>query len=192
LKLLLAGAGGHAKAVKEAICAKGDAIGDYVDSRVADWLDSPRHASDDAALAGSTADGVVLGLGGVSVEQLRNRLALLDRYLDAGMKAPPIVHASATVSETATLQPGVVVLAAAVVQPSATLGRGALVNTGAIVEHDCQIGAGAHVAPGAVVLGGCTIGDCAMIGAGAVVLPNSVIGDGAMVKALSRMGGAGR
>jgi sugar O-acyltransferase (sialic acid O-acetyltransferase NeuD family) len=179
----LIGAGGHARAVVEALEGSGGALGAYVDPRAADWLEA-EHFSDDGA-AGLEGRAIVLGLGGVDAPALRRRLALLDDYLARGCKAAPLVHPAATVSLAAILEPGAIVLAAAVVQPGVRLERGALVNTGAIVEHDSRIGAGAHIAPGAVVLGGCTLGACAMIGAGAVLLPGTRIDEGALVAAAS-------
>jgi len=189
LKLLLVGAGGHAKSVLGAIQESFGTVFAYVDANKADWLDGRHYETDDAALAQSGAQSIVIGLGGTSGKQLKKRLEILDRYLDAGLRASPVIHSAATVSDTAELSPGVIILAGAIVQPHVTLERGAIVNTGAIVEHDCWIGPGAHVAPGAVVLGGCRIGACVMIGAGAVVLPNSTVSDGSIVKSLTRSAG---
>src|SRR5690606_2438624 len=132
------------------------------------------------------AGTLVLGLAGIAPDELRVRLALLDRYLARGFSAEPVIHPSAVVSRDAEIGAGVIVLARAVVQPFARLGRGALVNTGAIVEHDSSVGAGSHVAPGAIVLGGCTIGAACMIGAGAVVLQGSTVPDGSLIKAATR------
>lgn len=184
---LLIGAGGHAKAVVEAAEATVGTVVAYVDPRPADWLKAVRLSSD----AEVTASGipVVIGIGGVTAAQLKNRLALLDAYLGREHRAPAIVHPSAHVSAAARLEDGAIILAGAVVQPGAVIGRGAIVNTRAVAEHDSIIGAGAHVAPGAVVLGGCRIGRCAMIGAGAVVLPATVVDDEALVPALTRHGG---
>jgi len=189
LKLLLVGAGGHAKSVLRAIHESSGTVFAYVDANKADWFDGRHYETDDAALAQSGAQSIVIGLGGTSGDQLKKRLDILDRYLDADLSATPVIHSAATVSDTAELSPGVIVLAGAIVQPHVTLERGAIVNTGAIVEHDCWIGPGAHVAPGAVVLGGCRIGACVMIGAGAVVLPNSTVSDGSIVKSLMRSAG---
>lgn len=184
---LLVGAGGHAKAVAEAAEAVIGEIIAYVDSRSADWLSATRLNTD----ADVTANGisVVIGKGGVTAEQLKARLALLDSYLNRGHPAPSVVHPAAHVSASARLEPGAIVLAGAVVQPGATVGRGAIVNTRAVVEHDSVIGDGTHVAPGAVVLGGCRIGRCTMIGAGAVVLPGAMVDDETLVAALTRHGG---
>lgn len=183
MKLLLIGAGGHARVVHDALAASGFALFGYVDPRPSPWLDAPRHA-DDAAAAAVPADiGVALGLGGIAPKQLARRLALLRRYMARGRAAPAIVHPRAIVSDRAVIGHGVQIMAGAIVQAGASLGDGVIVNTGAMVEHDSTVGAGAHVAPGAIVLGGVRIGAGAMIGAGAVVLPGAAVRDGELVPA---------
>jgi len=182
-ELLLVGAGGHAKAIVEAIEAAGGSLRGYVDPCAAAWLDRPRYAADGDAPA---TGGAAIGVGGIDPDALARRLALLERYAARGFALPPVVHPAATVSRTAALGAGVVVLAGAVVQPDGVIGDGAIVNSRALVEHDCRIGRGAHVAPGAIVLGGCTVGECAMVGAGSVVLPGSEVPERATVRAGER------
>ena len=186
MNFVLIGAGGHAKAICDAIATSGDAVAAYADPRPAAWLDV-NHLDDDSEVRDLDSDtAVVIGIGGVTSDELGARLRVLDRLIDAGRRAPAVVHQTACVSPSAELGDGVIVLAGAVVQPAVKLARGAIVNTRAVVEHDSAIGAGSHVAPGAMVLGGCTVGEQAMVGAGAVVLPGSTVPDHALVPALNR------
>jgi sugar O-acyltransferase (sialic acid O-acetyltransferase NeuD family) len=188
MTVVLVGAGGHAKGVAEALALSGHPVAVYVDPKRADWLKAA-HRTDDAAV--TSAEGVLaMGVGGVAPANLKNRLALLDRYLARGFDAPPVIHPAAVVSGTARLAAGAIVLAGAIVQPDARIGRGALVNTGAVVEHDSVVEEGAHVGPGAIVLGGVTVGACCMIGAGAVVLPGAAVPAMTTVAAATRFGGA--
>lgn len=183
---MLVGAGGHARALAEALAARGLRIAAYVDRAACAWLPGvPRFESDDET-EGHRADGFVLGIGAVSPDGLARRLDLFRRYAARGWSAPAVVHPSAIVSAGAALGEGCHVLAGAVVQPGAAIGKAAIVNTGAIVEHDGRLGEGAHVAPGAIVLGGCNVGDCAMIGAGAVVLQGASVPGRALVPAGTR------
>lgn len=184
--LVLVGAGGHARALVEALAARGVGIAAYVDRAACAWLPGVRRFESDDAADGSDADGFVLGIGAVNPEGLLRRLDLFRRYAARGWKAPAVVHPAAIVSAGAEFGEGSHILAAAVVQPGAAIGAAAIVNTGAIVEHDSTIGAGAHVAPGAIVLGGCRIGDCAMIGAGAVVLQGATVPERTLVPANTR------
>ena len=183
---ILIGAGGHAKALVETLRASGQSVSAYVDPKPAAWLQS-RHFSDDADVEPSDGN-IALGIGGVDPAGLHRRLGLLDRYLQRGFEAAPVIHGAAYVSSDAFLEPGVAVLGGAIVQPGVTIGRGAIVNSGAIVEHDATIGAGTHIAPGAIVLGDCRIGDCCMIGSGAIVLQACSIPADTLVPALTRVG----
>ncbi len=179
--VLLVGAGGHAKAIVEAL--GDDMIAAYVDGEVAPWLKADQIGGDDIALQSPRPAAFVMGLGGVSPKALTRRFSLFERYLASGRTAPAVCHATAHVSPSARIEAGAIILAGAIVQPNAVVGRAAIVNAGAIVEHDSHLGAGCHIAPGALVLGGVTIGCCTMIGAGAVILPHCKIGDADLIQA---------
>lgn len=184
---LLIGAGGHARQLVEIVESDGGRIVSYSDPRPADWLyDVPRVDTDDAL--DPTKGRAILGLGGVDLETLIRRLALFETLAARGFRFASLLHATATISISATVSAGASVLTRAVVNAAAWIGPAAIVNTGAIVEHDARIGAGAHIAPGAIVLGGARIGRAAMIGAGAVILPAAEIPDGAIVAAATRAG----
>lgn len=186
MNVLLVGAGGHAKAVHEAVVAAGDTVSAYADPRPAGWLAAHHYPDDPAADREAPDTAVVIGIGGVTPRDLRARLRVLDRYLEKGRPAPTVKDRTASVSPTAALGSGAIVLAGAVVQPATDIGRGVIVNTLAMIIHDSVVGAGSHVAPGAVVLADCTIGECVMIGSGAVVLPGSTVPDDTLIPALSR------
>lgn len=186
MNVLLVGAGGHAKAVVEAIEAAAGRVTAYVDPIPASWLTARRFDEDFPDFADGNPGSAVIGLGGTTVESLRRRLELARRYQKHGYTFPATVHPAAHVSASAHLDAGCVVLAGAVVQPGARIGQAAIINTGAIVEHDTDVGDGAHIAPGSVVLGGSKIGDCAMIGARATILPGAVVPPETLVPATKR------
>jgi sugar O-acyltransferase (sialic acid O-acetyltransferase NeuD family) len=96
---------------------------------------------------------------------------------------PVLIHESATVSPSATIGYGSVILPRSVINADATIGRGVIINSGAIIEHDCSIGDGVHVSPGAVLVGGVRVGKRSWIGASAVVIDAVAVGDDAMVGA---------
>lgn len=185
MKLLLVGAGGHARTIAATAADNGHILIAYVARTESSWLVLPRYTDDDDAAA-LECDGFVLGLGGVDPGRLQRRLALFRRYQGFDRAAVRLVHSRAWVAPGAVLGSGVTVLAGAIVNAAARIQEAAIVNTGAIVEHDSVVGAGAHVAPGAIVLGATAIGEAAMIGAGAVILPDAVVPAGAAIPALTR------
>jgi acetyltransferase-like isoleucine patch superfamily enzyme len=183
MRVVLLGAGGHAKCVCAALWSAGHRVAGYVDPRQSAWLQAPQ--LDEHAV--EPGEAVAIGIGGVTPEQLERRLAVALAYLARGCTAPTVLHARAVVDEAAQIGPASQAIAGAVVNPGAVIGTGCIINSGAIVEHDARIGDGAHVAPGAIVLGAAQIGRCAMIGAGAVVLPGAVVAGGTLVPALTRV-----
>lgn len=113
---------------------------------------------------------MAMGIGGITPDALKCRLAKMREYIRKGNSFPTLIHPSAVVSATARLEDGVQVMPLASVGAYAQVGLGAIINTGAIVEHGVIIGAGAHIAPGAIVLGDAIVEESTMVGAGAVVV----------------------
>jgi len=191
--LIVLGGGEHARVVIEAARTQGDrwTVQGYVAPDAAGgpltgdvpWL------GDDATLATRLDDlapaerpWLVLGFGGGGETPggLRARVATTERFGPTARWAT-VIHATAWVSPTATLEPGAVVLAHAAVNAGAHVGRHVIVNSAAVVEHDVDLGHGSHVAPGAVIGGGTHIGEHAFIGLGARVRDHIEIGAGAVV-----------
>jgi sugar O-acyltransferase (sialic acid O-acetyltransferase NeuD family) len=183
-RLLVYGAGGHAKVVIDII----ERAGQY---DIAGLLD------DDQALHGQEVFGYrVLG----ALEQLdgdRNqgchlivalgsnelRLHVSDLVGKAGYGFATAVHPSAQIARGVSIGPGTVVMAGAVINSDSILGQHVVVNTGASVDHDCSLGDFSQVAPGAHLAGNVTLDTMAYVGIGASVIPGVRIGAGAMIGA---------
>lgn len=189
MRIVVAGAGGHARSIIDAIRTS------------AEPLDAVACTDPDPKLAGETVDGVPIvgrdqelerliaegiraasvGVGGTGDNSPRARVH--DLLLKLGFELPPIVHGRAYVSPAATLEPASVVLAGAIVGPGAHIGRNVIVNSGAIVEHDCSIADHVHLASGSVLGGGVVVESHAHVGLGARVLPRQRVGTQAIVGA---------
>lgn len=177
---VILGAGGHARAVHDVLIRAGASVLAVAGEAAGPQWPVPVLADDDALLDLARREGasVALGIGGNDP-----RARVLERVIEAGLNAPAVVAATATVAVDAELGAGAVVLEHAHVGPLARVGLGAVVNTAAVVEHDAEVGDAAHVAPGAVVLGAARVGVGALLGSGARVLPGVVVGDGVVVGA---------
>jgi acetyltransferase EpsM len=189
--LIVLGGGEHARVVIDAARSQVDrwVVQGYVaPSAGATAMLDVAWLGDDAALVARLEDvapddrpWLVLGFGGGETDgALGARSATTERFGSAARWAT-VVHATAWVSPTATLEPGAVILAHAVVNAGARVSRHAIVNSAAVVEHDVVVGQGTHVAPGAVIGGGTRIGDHAFLGLGARVRDHIEIGAGAVV-----------
>ena len=184
--LVIVGAGGHADVVRAAAEASGWRIAAHVDETVA--CDAIHRGVQ--MLGGVNAldraielsENVHVAIGNNAV---RERLA--SEVTRRGARLTTIVHPSAFVDPSATVEAGTAVLAVAAINPLATIGTAVIVNTGAIVEHHCHLDDAVHVAPGAVMGGHCRIGAQALIGLGArlrdriAVGANALVGTGAVV-----------
>lgn len=180
--LRIAGAGGHAKVVVDAVKTRDP--------------HRPVVVSDDRAIKGATT---LLGLPvaapllgppaprgqPIHVALGRNRLRQkISLEAEAcGFVLESVLHPAACLAASACVEAGTLLAARAVVGPDARVGRGCIINHGAVVDHDCSVGDWAHIAPGVVLGGNVVVGEGAMVGAGAVVLPGCRIGAWAVVGA---------
>lgn len=168
-RLVLIGAGGHAKVVLAAAKAAGFAVEALYDDDPSRWggevLGAPVRGPVSSLEEGTPA---VLAIGS---NEARKRLAARHRF-----EWQTVVHPMAWIHESVALGPGTVVFAGAVVQPEAKLGAHVIVNTGATVDHDCEIGDYAHLAPGTHLAGNVAVGEGAFLGVGAAAIPGISIG----------------
>ena len=183
-KVLLIGAGGHARVCLEAL--RDDPTVEVVGAVSRDGsglanLGVPMLGTD--ADLRITAQSSGAGTACVAVGDNASRAGVAERWLATGRPLATAVSRFAMMSHTASVGPGTVLLPGAVVNAATTLGSCVIVNTNASIDHDCQVGDAAHIAPGVAIAGGVTIGRRALIGIGARVLPGVTIGDDAIVGA---------
>lgn len=182
-RLVVVGAGGHAKVVIEAIRAVGlwEIVGLIDPSPAAKSALGIPVLGGDEVLPALLDDGVSVAVIALGRNALREQLGR--RMHQMGFDLPTIVHPSALVSPSATLGAGVVVMARAVVGTEAIVSDFAIVNTGAVLDHDNVIGVAAHVAPGCALAGNVSVGDRSLVGVGSSVRPEVRIGVDAVIGA---------
>lgn len=181
-RLILFGAGGHAKVVLDALLRGGRDVAGLIDDDPAATgrlvLGLPVLGTR-AALATEWAGAAIVPALGVNAA----RAALLDWLRDTSQPLASAVHPAAIVGAGVELGGGSFLAAGAVVNSDTQLGEGAIVNTCASVDHDCRIGRAVHIAPGARLCGGVTVGDETLIGTGAIIIPGISIGARAVIGA---------
>lgn len=175
-RIVVVGAGGHAKVVIELLQASGkwDVVGLVDPSPAGDKVLGVPVLGGDEALPALLADGVssaVIALGG---NRSRERLGRMVQAM--GFELPAAVHPSALVSPSSRLGAGVVVMARAVIGTEAFISDMAIVNTGAVLDHDSFLGVAGHVAPGCALAGNVSVGDRTLVGVGSAVRPQIRIG----------------
>lgn len=97
------------------------------------------------------------------------RLTLLQKLAAAGYETPVYISQAASVSPSAVLEPGCVILPQAYVGAGAHLGMGCILNAGAIVDHDATLGRGVHVAPGGIVKAGAQVAESSKVDSGEII-----------------------
>jgi sugar O-acyltransferase (sialic acid O-acetyltransferase NeuD family) len=180
LRVLVLGAGGHARAVAEVARAAGWVVAGFTD-RVRDPARPEILGGDDDVarlVRRRRLHGVLIGVGNTA---LGRRAELFAAF--RSLAAPALVHPRASIARTAALDAGAVVMAGVIVGAGVAIGANAVLYSGAIVEHDSRVGAHAYLSPGAVLAGSVTVDEGAFVGAGAVVIPGVRVGAGAVVAA---------
>lgn len=169
-KLLIIGAGGHAKVV----C---DVAKDYYNEIV--FADDDKKGltvlgcdvtyTVEEALNGEKSDFIV-AIGNNDVRE-----KLFFKFAKNGFNPVTLIHSSAVIGEEVEIGKGSVVFGGAVINAQASIGCGCIVNTGASVDHDCEIGNFSHVCPGGRIAGTVKCGEKCFFGVGSSVVNDVVI-----------------
>jgi sugar O-acyltransferase (sialic acid O-acetyltransferase NeuD family) len=178
MRVAVAGAGGHAKVVADALLAAGQSeFAGFLDDDPASW---GSHILGYPVLGPITAwsDSVVVALGDNGSRKL-----IFEQLLAAGATLISVVHPSAVLGRGVKLGRGVVALANVVVNAGSSIGDNVILNTACSVDHDNEIASHVHLAPSVHTAGGVRVGEGAFVGIGASVLPNVSIGAWAIVGA---------
>ena len=181
MKAIVVGASGHGQNVADvARAASFDVVG-FLDPFVEGDCDAVPVLSN---LRSTDLATTVLFLG---IGSNFKRKAVYEEILQSFPHAffPPLIHPAASVSPSARLGEGVVILALSSVANRSTLADGVLVGAGASLDHDSSIAQFASLGPGVHCGGNVSLGVCSAIGIGATVLHGVTIGSHSVVGAQS-------
>lgn len=170
-RLRIIGAGGHGKVVAEVAAACGYSDIAFLDQS---W---PRRTQNGSWPIVGTDDPIGPLFCAVGDNKTRARI------LQNTVNIPVLIHPAATVSTSAVLGAGTVLMAGAIVSADAHIGRGVILNTGCSVDHDCVLDDFVHISPGARLAGNVHIGTRSWIGIGAVILEGVHVGKDVIVAA---------
>lgn len=186
-KIILVGAGGHARVVYDALIK----IYHDIEVFVCDELVSQKDKfffdnkiymlSADCKNKLDTSDFHV-AIGNNNVRQrIYNNLHSLE------FQPMTVIHPQSTLACNISISTGCFIAANSIVGPCSKIGQGVIVNHAAVVDHDCIIEDWVHVGPNATLGGGVSIGARSLIGSGSTILPgvrvgrDCIIGSGAVV-----------
>lgn len=170
-RLVVIGAGGHAKVVISTLQAAGHEVEAVFDDdprkHGTSVLGVPVEGPPTEAVASGSAEAILA----IGDNRTRKRFSL-----ELALSWTVAVHPESWVHSSVELGPGSVVLAGAILQPGSIIGAHAIVNTASSVDHDCRIHDFVHVAPGSHIAGGATLGEGSLIGIGCSVVPDVSVG----------------
>lgn len=159
---LILGRGGFGTQLNDWLLDEGWGSADFLDDNAPDAVGGLRDYPDPAILHPGRPAFVALGDNKLRVE-------LLQKLTAAGYATPVFISDAASVSPSAVLEPGCIIMPRAYVGAGVHLGVGCIVNAGAIVDHDAALGRGVHVAPGGIVKAEAEVAEYAKVDSGEVV-----------------------
>lgn len=162
-KVIVVGAGGHAKVVADTIRKSGDIVLGFLDDHKSE---KSFYGSEILGTISEykkyTSDACFIIAIGDNLSRKRLSTKMNCRWYSA-------IHPSAIIGEGVRVGAGSFVSAGAVINADAIIGDHVIINTCAVVEHDCSVGNFAHLSPSSTMCGGSSVGDLTLIGAGSIL-----------------------
>lgn len=186
MRIVVVGAGGHARVVIETLVATGlyDIVG-VLDPNQELW---GKHffagyivLGDDHLLIDMRTQNITGCFIALGPNKLR--ASLYEQASKLGFEFINAIHPQSCISGSVQIGQGVAIMAGAVVNANTVIGNNVIINTGATIDHDCTIGNHVHIAPGCHISGYVDIGDGSMLGTGASVIDRMSIGSWSMLGA---------
>lgn len=166
--MLLYGASGHAKVVRDCVLANGKEVVALFDDNT-DII-----KLDDIPVVGVYRSDYKPDLPMiVTVGDNLIRKKLVSKVKHAFGKA---IHPSAVVSTYAKVGEGSVIMPSAILNSASEIGMHCILNSSAIIEYDCILEDYVHVSPNVTLCAGTFVGEGTHIGAGATIIPGKRIG----------------
>ncbi|OFX21251.1 MAG: hypothetical protein A2033_11095 [Bacteroidetes bacterium GWA2_31_9] len=158
-KIVIIGAGGHAKVICDAILAKSDfEIVGFVDSTIPVGtviMNNFKVIIEQNELTNlkKHADFFIIGIGNNKIrEELYNKLKSF-------LKPTSIIHPTAFIASNAIINSGTVCLANSIISANCTIGENTIINAGSIIDHESIIGNNVHISIGTLVGSNSIIGN---------------------------------
>lgn len=185
-KVIIIGAGGHAKVVADIIEKSGDQIIGFLDDRI----EKGTKVIGDYKVIGNLNNKCQLSITNSNYEfiiAIGNNQTRKEISNTPNLKFYTAIHPSAQIGLDVEIKEGTVIMANACINSSAKIGKHCIINTGAIIEHDNKIEDFVHISPNVSLGGTVKIGENTHVGIGSIiknnitVCKNCTIGAGAVV-----------
>jgi len=190
-KILLIGAGGHARSCIDVLEEENQfEIAGLIEKSASisnESLDYPVIGTDDdLKVLRQQYENALITVGQIKSSKVRIKLYQLLKELDFIL--PVIVSSQAYISKHAQIGEGSIIMHGVIINANAKIGNNCIINNKSLIEHDATIGDHCHIATGAIINGEVSVGNETFIGSGAVtkqailIGKNCVIGAGVVLK----------
>ena len=182
-KLILIGAGGHAKSVVDSIDESEIELVGFIDeNKEGEHFGYPILAKSFEDIE-NYGDYYYL----ISIGDVYFRREWYKRVTAAGLKTLNIIDKTALISKSAKIGTANYIGKYTVINADAQIGNNNIINTKALIEHECRIGNHTHMSTGSTVNGNVVVGDGVFFGSCAITAAQvhlgkySTIGAGGVV-----------
>lgn len=103
------------------------------------------------------------------------RMKWLNTLMNEGFQIPTLIYPNAFISPEAKIAEGSIVGAKAAVNTNAVIERGCIISIGAIIDHDCIVREGCHINAGAIVKANSTVDKLSKVDAGTVYMEKEIV-----------------
>jgi sugar O-acyltransferase (sialic acid O-acetyltransferase NeuD family) len=177
VRLLVVGAGGHAKVVIDAAEAAGFTIAGVIGAP-GDAPELLGHRVSPDGTQAISADGFIIAIGDNAVRARR-----FAEFAASGLAPVTVAHPSAVVGRDVAIGGGSFLAAGVIVNAGTRIGADTILNTACSVDHDCSIGEHSHVGPQVALCGAVNVGEGALLGVGSCASPGVSVGEWSIVGA---------
>lgn len=187
-KVIIIGAGGHAKVIADIILKSGDKFEGFLDDNIE--VGTKIDNQEGFKVLGKISSSLKLQeknpklefIIGIGNNNIRKNIA--EEY---NLKYYTAIHPTANIGFGVIIKEGTTVMANACINPFTYIGKHCIINTASIVEHDNIIREYVHISPNATLAGTVVVGIKSHIGASSTIInnvsvsSNVIIGAGAVV-----------
>lgn len=114
---------------------------------------------------------------------LEERWRIQQKIKESGYISPTLIHPTAYIDPSASIEEGAIIMAQAVVDYKAYVSTLAVIWPGVVINHEARIGFNVFLSPNVTVCGCARIGEHTFVGAGAVVVDHRQVEPGSFIKA---------
>lgn len=181
-KVVVIGAGGHAKVVADIVIKNKDILLGFLD----DNINLNVNIVDEYSILGKIEECIKIHEKDekikfvIAIGNNITRSEIAQKYMLPYYNA---IHPTATIGMNVEIKEGTVVMAHTSINSNAKIGKHCIINTGSIVEHDNIISDFVHISPKVALGGTVRVGEKTHIGIGATIRNNINIGDNIVIGA---------